>query len=300
MLPKQFETNLRKVGDPFGVFLSRDNHLYTGYFDVGIGVINFSLSILVRSSGTVVIQMYYGNTLLGEIGPMNGIGSITGSVTTVGDYTSNPGPFLTLKVDGVPLEGYSITESTFVLRAGTDFVVPDTYQKESTTRAPWMEYITSKKFRGQTTVKPELSCANDNIVTTTQQPWSPPGGGGGTVTTTRIPGTTQAPPLTTVAPTAPVPIIIPTDPPPSPPTPGDPPLTLKEASVLISGGTPSHVVEVDWSDANYNFGTYYSSPFGLRVNSGIVGMPGEAALSADAPPSVIADFRLAWFSLVFE
>jgi hypothetical protein len=209
-----------KTEEPVNLIFSLSLPITYAYFDVGIGKVDFSLSVFAKFTGAVLVELFYGEVLLGTLGPMHGIGGITGTVTTVGTYEDNPGPYLTLKVKGVPFTGETFTDATFNLRADpATFLVPDSYASpiyfdmDGPTPRPWMTILTTPWFRGvsgDTTTEPDppLDCANFATPAPIYGlPWEPfigpgiptgfppDGGDHGGVTTTQIPSVITLPPV---------------------------------------------------------------------------------------------------------
>lgn len=259
--PKVLESNLRKVGDPFGVVFTTTFKEYIGYYDVGIGAVDFSLSVFVRDTGGAEAEVFYGDLSLGKVGHMQGLAGFSASVTTAGNYYTNPGPYLTVLVRGEPINGNSNVEVTIVLRV-ENFEEPDSYHQVTTSRPPWMQFFTPAPFRSSSSVSelpPTPSCDNETIQTTVPPTWSPYYGEGSEVTTSVTVPTTRFPEMTTLQPTYPPSYRVPNNPPPSLPTAEDGVLSYEKG--FVYSWNDNSLMETEFSVENFEFSSYSGSPF---------------------------------------
>lgn len=230
--------HIHRMNDPVTLALTNSFRETFAYFDVGIGKVDFSLSVFVKYTGIMQLQLFYGEELLGQVGPMSGIGGFAGTVTTAGDYDTSPGPYLTLRIYGAPVPGYYSTDvSCFLRPSSEDFVEPDSYDSpdffdgNSPTVRSWMKIITTPWFRGDDGVPddvPEKDCYNfATVEPTVGLDWAPFIGGGSTGNIPGVPSSGNVINPSGTAPTQAPPVIIPT---PAPTFP-DNPIVIADESV---------------------------------------------------------------------
>jgi hypothetical protein len=279
------------------------------YFDVGIGPMEFSLSVFAKFSGVVSVEILYGDKSLGSLAPMQGVGGIVGEVITEGFYDVNPGPYLTMKVKGIPLEGFTSTDVVCTLRASEAFDYPDSYTSPDyfdlggPTPKPWMLILTTPWFRDTSPSVPnKLDCANTEIPPVVYGlDWKPYIGTGNQMDFPELPIPPEDTTPPTPAPTFGLEQLEDDNDPLSLPGAEDPALALDSAQVwsVDSDGNP---IAVDWTTSDGTEEVNSDSPFYLSTEAGAVSTAALAAASTsdDIPAEYKENPVLAYFSVSMD